>query len=348
MNIHQKKIPGLLLGWFKKNRRDLPWRKSKTPYKVWVSEIMLQQTRVDTVVDYYKKYLKKFPSISSLASAPVEDVLKTWEGLGYYSRARNLHKAAVLIVNKYNRRFPNEYGRIRELPGIGEYTAGAIASIAFNQPYPAVDGNVLRVISRIFGLKKDISDNRVKKEIQGVVAELIPVSAASDFCESLMELGALICLPESPSCEVCPVKRECAANKTGRQNEIPVKKKKGKQKIIRIDVAFIKTRKGVLMRKRSSKGLLAGLWELPNVQSRSKSEFVRKIKKESGLTLLPGGTVMRAEHHFTHLVWKMNVIVCGMKESGNKCPRDYKWINKRNHKSIAVPHAFKKVLDKLT
>ena len=254
-----------LLHWYEFNRRILPWREDPTPYHVWVSEIMLQQTRVEAVKGYYDRFLTCLPDVRALAEAKEDELLKLWEGLGYYNRVRNMQKAAKVLVEQYGGEMPADYESIRALPGIGDYTAGAIASIAFGLPYPAVDGNVLRVMSRITGSEEDIAKESTKKKMKEDLTAIMP-EQSGDFNQSLMELGATVCLPNGkPLCEQCPVMHLCKAFHTGRETELPVKSGKKERRIEKRIVYLVYCGEKVLLHRRPDKGLLAGLWEFPNV-----------------------------------------------------------------------------------
>ena len=254
-----------LLHWYEFNRRILPWREDPTPYHVWVSEIMLQQTRVEAVKGYYDRFLTCLPDVRALAEAKEDELLKLWEGLGYYNRVRNMQKAARVLVEQYGGEMPADYESIRVLPGIGDYTAGAIASIAFGLPYPAVDGNVLRVMSRITGSEEDIAKESTKKKMKEDLTAIMP-EQSGDFNQSLMELGATVCLPNGkPLCEQCPVMHLCKAFHAGRETELPVKSGKKERRIEKRIVYLVYCGEKVLLHRRPDKGLLAGLWEFPNV-----------------------------------------------------------------------------------
>ncbi|GGG24233.1 A/G-specific adenine glycosylase [Paenibacillus abyssi] len=258
-----------LLDWYRRNKRDLPWRQSKDPYRVWVSEIMLQQTRVDTVIPYYERFMDKFPTIKALAGAPESEVLKMWEGLGYYSRARNLQAGAREVMALYGGAVPDDAPSVAALKGVGPYTKGAIMSIAFNRPEPAVDGNVMRVLSRYFCLEEDIAKARTRVNIEVLAASLIPEGAAGDFNQGLMELGALVCTPKSPGCLTCPVMAHCAGRLAGRELELPIKTKakppRPEQRFAAIVEGAGEYAGKVLVRQRPETGLLASMWELPHV-----------------------------------------------------------------------------------
>lgn len=258
-----------LLQWYLANKRDLPWRMNRDPYRVWVSEIMLQQTRVDTVIPYYERFMAKFPTAAALAEAPESEVLKCWEGLGYYSRARNLQAGAREVVARHGGAVPDDRDAVAALRGVGPYTTGAIMSIAFNRPEPAVDGNVMRVLSRYFCLENDIAKPSTRIGIEKLAVSLIPEGAAGDFNQALMELGALVCTPKSPGCLTCPVMRHCEGRMAGKEHELPVKSKaKAPRRETRIAalVAGSGANAGkLLVRRRPDSGLLAQMWELPHV-----------------------------------------------------------------------------------
>ena len=254
-----------ILDWYHANKRYMPWREDPTPYHVWISEIMLQQTRVEAVREYYARFIQTLPDIYSLSQVEGDVLHKLWEGLGYYNRAKNLKKAAQQIITDFGGELPNTYNELITLPGIGPYTAGAIASIAFRQPVPAVDGNVMRVIARISGDDSDITENKTKQAMTNLVQQIIPVTEVHHFNQALMELGAIICLPNGePKCSQCPMSTMCIAYHAGTQNELPVKKKKNARKIEEKTILlFVDDREHVLIQKRKQKGLLHGLLEFP-------------------------------------------------------------------------------------
>lgn len=300
-------IPQPLLHWYDANARILPWREESTPYRVWVSEIMLQQTRVEAVKPYFERFLQALPSIPVLAAAPEEQILKLWEGLGYYNRVRNLQKASQTVMQQYGGELPASYETLLTLPGIGSYTAGAIASIAYHIPVPAVDGNVLRVAMRILACHEDITKPAVKKAIEQAFAEIIPKKRAGDFNQSLMELGATVCLPNGVAkCEVCPLNGLCRAYQQNLVTELPVKAEKRPRKIEERTVFVITCGKKAALRKRGETGLLAGLWELPNTVGTLNATQAEQLLKSWGLT--PCGTepLPTAKHIFSHIEWHMN------------------------------------------
>ncbi|GLX66180.1 A/G-specific adenine glycosylase [Paenibacillus glycanilyticus] len=326
-----------LLTWYRRIKRDLPWRMNQDPYRVWVSEIMLQQTRVDTVIPYYERFMNKFPTVRALAEAPEEEVLKCWEGLGYYSRARNLQAGAREVVQRYGGIVPDDKAAVAGLKGVGPYTTGAIMSIAFNRPEPAVDGNVMRVLSRYFCLEDDIAKPATRVGIEKLAQSLIPKGAAGDFNQALMELGALVCTPKSPSCLPCPVMEHCSARWAGRETELPIKTK-AKPPRPEKRVAVIITGTGayegkILVRQRPDTGLLAQMWELPHLlvpkdqeplidaadQSESNAStaeagewLTRSMEAETGLLIRPDRWLMDADHVFSHIHWKMRIYLADL------------------------------------
>ena len=295
-----------LVNWYRENKRDLPWRHNPDAYRVWVSEIMLQQTRVEAVKGYYDRFLKALPTVKDLAEAEEDKLLKLWEGLGYYNRVRNMQKAAQQIMVDHAGRFPDTYEEILQLKGIGNYTAGAISAFAYGIPKPAVDGNVLRVISRITGSYEDIMKQSVRKKIESALEQVIPTDAASDFNQGLIELGAIVCVPNGgPKCEQCPVKEYCIAHAENLTAEIPVKKKAKARKIEERTILIFKDGKRIAIRKRPAKGLLAGLYEFPNVEGHLRTEEVIGYAQTAGLTPVRVKRIGTAKHIFSHVEWHM-------------------------------------------
>lgn len=323
-----------LLAWYLVSQRDLPWRHTKDPYYIWISEIMLQQTRVEAVKEYYHRFLKALPTITHLANAPEEQVLKLWEGLGYYSRARNLHKAAKVIVEEHGGVFPDSFDAIRKLPGIGDYTAGAISSIAFGLPTPAVDGNVLRVLSRVRNDFSDITDAKTKTAVTELLQEVYPKEHCGDVTQSLMELGAIVCVPNGqPKCHECPLFDICRAQQESTVAELPVKSGKTKRKVEKKTVFLLKCGSEYAICKRTQKGLLQGMWELPNQEGHlSEKEAHQQFPQAKFVTSLPF-----YRHIFSHIEWEME----GYGIELTKKDGDYVWATAEEiQENFAIPAAF--------
>lgn len=275
-----------LIGWYNSNKRDLPWRNSKEPYKIWISEVILQQTRVNQGWEYYLRFVEKYPTLKALANAPQRDVLKLWQGLGYYSRARNLHEAARFILKEYGGKFPKEYDSIRKLKGIGDYTAGAIASIAYNLPFPAVDGNVMRVYSRLFGIVTPIDSNTGKKEIYELAKDMLPNSAPGIYNQAVMELGALVCLPVKPRCTVCPIQAACYAYLHKMVTELPKKQGKIVQHNRYLHYLVITHQDSILLHHRTTKDIWQGLYDFPVIETPKPVEAGKFVKAKIWKKLL--------------------------------------------------------------
>lgn len=328
-----------LIPWYEAHKRELPWRQDKEPYHVWLSEIMLQQTRVEAVKEYYRRFLTTLPTIADLAEAPEEQILKLWEGLGYYNRVRNLQKAAQTICADYAGVFPSEYAQIRSLSGIGDYTAGAIASICFDAPTPAVDGNVLRVYSRLLADDANIDLQTTKKRITRKLQETYPRKNPGIATQALMELGATVCVPNgAPRCDVCPVAEICQARKQDTWRDLPVRSEKKKRKIVDKTVFILLTEDTVALHKRSASGLLAGMWEFPNVDAKlDKQEAVTQV---TGWQTEPVDLLMQTSytHIFSHVEWHMTAYYIRCRKTNKK----WKWVTKESlDETYALPSAFR-------
>ena len=325
-------IAPALLEWFYRNHRILPFRTDPSPYHVWVSEIMLQQTRVSAALPYYERFLAALPDIPALAACEEEKLHKLWEGLGYYSRVRNLQKAAKIVCAQYGGQLPADYDALRELPGIGDYTAGAIASISFGLPVPAVDGNVLRVFARLYDDARLITDPAVKKAFTVRVMEHQPPEQAGDYNQALMELGALVCVPNgAPDCVHCPLADLCEAQKTHRQLDFPVKKPKKARPIERRVVYIIWKDGRIAVRKRPKQGLLANLWEFPHVLEGEDAQ------QAFGVALTRQKPLRQAKHVFTHLEWHMTGVQAQTSDGGT-----FTWVTPQQlEQEIALPSAFR-------
>ena len=333
-----KKLPAALLPWYDRNKRDLPWRQDREPYHVWLSEIMLQQTRVEAVKGYYARFLSALPTIEALAACEDDALHKLWEGLGYYSRVRNLKKAAQVVMETYGGEFPGEYEKVLALPGIGEYTAGAICSICFSRPTPAVDGNVLRVISRVTDDPTPIDLPAQKKQVQKMLAQVYPPQAG-EFTQALMELGATVCGPNrKPQCEVCPCKDFCLGYMRGSAESLPVKSPKKGRREEEVTVFILRCDGRYALQKRPSRGLLAGLWQFPNVPE--KLDAPQAIAQAEGWGLRPKEILRKVEkkHIFTHIQWNMTGIYLEVGEEGE----DFQWFTPEQiDTQSALPTAFR-------
>lgn len=305
-NKNLTQIAKPLTTWYRERKRDLPWRHEVTAYKVWVSEIMLQQTRVEAVKPYYARFLNTFPMIETLANAEEDLLLKMWEGLGYYNRVRNMQKAAIQVMQEYDGEFPQDYEAIRNLTGIGNYTAGAIASFAFGIPKPAVDGNVLRVISRLTASYDDIMKASVRERVEEELEEVIPKDAASDFNQGLIELGAIVCVPNgAPKCFECPLSHLCRAHEQSVELELPVKSKAKERRTEKKTIFIFQDGEHLAIRKRPEKGLLAGLYEFPNVEGHLTEEEAIAYGKQIGLAPIRIQKLEEGKHIFSHVEWQM-------------------------------------------
>ncbi|ALC80402.1 MULTISPECIES: A/G-specific adenine glycosylase [Bacillus] len=302
-----------LINWYEREKRSLPWRLDQDPYKIWVSEVMLQQTRVETVIPYFENFTKQFPTVQALAEADEEKVLKAWEGLGYYSRVRNLQSAVKEVAEKYGGTIPRSTEEFGSLKGVGPYTKGAVLSIAYQLPIPAVDGNVMRVVSRILGIWDDIAKAKTRKIFDYATEQMISKEKPSEFNQGLMELGAIICTPKSPSCMLCPVQAHCNAFAGGYERELPVKSKKKKPAVKSLAAAVLKDEDGnYYIHKRPSSGLLANLWEFANLETEKGNKTEREqltdfLKDGFGVEADIGEIQGVVEHIFTHLVWNISV-----------------------------------------
>lgn len=339
-----KKITKPIVQWYQENKRELPWRKEKNPYHIWISEIMLQQTRIEAVKQYYKRFLEELPTIGDLAQIEEKRLLKLWEGLGYYNRARNLKKAAQIIQEEYHGEMPKNYEELVKLPGIGEYTAGAISSIAYDEKVPAVDGNVLRVVSRVIGSKKDVLESKTKKEITEKLKEIMP-KQAGDFNEGLMELGELICIPSGePLCEKCPLQEICVARKEGLTALIPVRNSKIKRKKEKITVFLLEQEGRIAIRKRDKKGLLANMYEFPNVNQKINPKEIQRVLKEWNLSGTKEEKVGTHHHVFSHIEWDM----IGYKIQVKSVNEVFIWVEKQTIlEQYPIPGAFMPFVKKM-
>lgn len=337
-----KQLPDILLPWYNQTARKLPWRQDTQPYHVWLSEIMLQQTRVEAVRTYYLRFLEQLPTIHALAEAPESQLLKLWEGLGYYNRARNLQKAARVIKTQYGGCFPSKYEDIRALPGIGPYTAGAIASICFNQPYAAVDGNVLRIITRMIENDALIDHMQTKAEIASKLEKVYPKNNCGQFTQALMELGAMVCTPKSPKCTQCPANAFCRAYANDTVLQYPVKLPKKDKRLEERTVFLLQCENSYALTKRKESGLLSGLWQLPNVLGKMDVHRALHTADDFGVQPVELYKQMHRVHIFTHIKWQMTCyhILCAEKAS------DFVWATTQEiETTYALPTAFRMFFD---
>ena len=336
-----------VIQWYRENHRDLPWRNTRDPYRIWVSEIMLQQTRVEAVKRYYERFLSELPTVKELAEVPEDRLMKLWEGLGYYNRVRNMQKAARQVMEEYQGEFPHTYDTIRSLAGIGNYTAGAVSSFAFGIPKPAVDGNVLRVLSRILASEEDIMKAGVRSWMERAVEEVIPEQNASDFNQGLIELGALVCVPNGgPRCRECPAAGLCLAREKGIQTRLPVKAKAKARRIEKRTILIFRDARGVAIRKRPSRGLLAGLYELPNVEGHLTGRQAADYGKSIGLMPVRVRKLEDAKHIFSHVEWHMIGYEMLVDELEKSCGAEMIFAKKEELETVySIPSAFESYMN---
>jgi A/G-specific adenine glycosylase len=339
-----------LLKWYGRRRRDLPWRRSRDPYRVWVSEIMLQQTQVETVKPYFRRFLRRFPSVRALAKAPADAVMKAWEGLGYYARARNLHRAAKTILSDFNGRLPESPEELMKLPGIGRSTAGAISSIAFGRDAPVLDGNVARVLCRVFRIRRNPRESRTREKLWTIADKLLSSGHAGDFNQALMDLGATVCLPRNPRCALCPLATLCLAKAHGEQDKLPVKTKRKPSPHHDVAVGVIRRGTRLLIDRRKPEGLLGGLWEFPGGKRKENESLerclTREIREELGIRVKVIRPLISVPHAYTHFRITLHVYECRY-VSG--VPRalgcaEWRWVRPDELDHYAFPSANRKVI----
>jgi A/G-specific adenine glycosylase len=338
-----RRIRRRLLAWYRRNHRNLPWRGETSPYRIWISEVMLQQTQVVTVIPYYHRFLERFPTVIDLATASLAEVLKVWEGLGYYARARNLHRAAREIVEKYGGRFPTRYVELRSLPGFGDYTAGAVASLAFGEAVPAVDGNARRVLARLFAITEDVTRGPTGRRLKEIAAALVDPAAPGDWTQAVMELGALICVPQIPQCLLCPLYDLCQARQQGIEQDLPVRPARKKLPHYDVTAAVIEHEGRLLIAQRPAEGMLGGLWEFPGGKQEAGETLAeclrREIREELGLSIEVGPLLTTVKHSYTHFKITLHAFRCRLV---NGTPQalgvaDWRWVTLAESEDFAFP-----------
>jgi len=337
-----------LTNWYAKNKRDLPWRRTKDPYKIWISEIMLQQTTVSTVIAYYERWIKTFPTLHDLAKAPLQTVLKQWQGLGYYNRVKNLHKAALVLIKEHKGILPKDPQVIRSLPGFGPYTTGSVLSIAYDIPLTIIDANVRRVVMRLLALQ-GVADTKQDLKVNEFLLKVLPAKGVGDFNQALMELGALVCRAQGPLCLSCPLNKYCQAYKKNKQEFIPQTKKRV-IKNIKAVIAIIKKGDNYFIQKRPSKGLLADLWEFPGGEIEAgeskKKALARELNEELGVKLKSSKYLFDVKHFYTQFRVNLSVFACSL-ENGPKIDATHRWVSFKNLSKYPMPSGSAKIIKKL-
>ena len=344
-----------LASWYASNRRDLPWRATDDPYRIWLSEVMLQQTRVDQAMPYYRRFVERFPTVNDLADAKLDDVLLCWEGLGYYSRARNLHRAARRIVEDFGGEMPDTLDEIRTLPGIGPYTAAAVLSIAYDRVHAVLDGNVIRVLARFFALESDVKKQAAKRTLQMVADEIVDPSSPGEFNQAMMELGAQICTPRSPACRQCPVSSACEAYRLGTQEAFPVTSVRSPIPHFDVVVALIVGDSGrVLIQRRPKEAMLGGLWEFPGGKCRSdetlEAACVREIKEELGVDVRIEGFISKLSHAYSHFRITLHAYRCTIVRGhpDTATGERFEWVDVKSLADYAFPRANRRLIEEIT
>lgn len=348
-----ERVQEALITWYRRHRRDLPWRRTNDPYRIWLSEVMLQQTRVDTAIDYYERFLQRFPNVAALAAAPIEDVLKLWEGLGYYRRARNFHAAVRHVNDHHGGVVPHDPEVFGQLPGVGPYTKGAVLSIAFGQALPAVDGNVMRVISRLTGFAEPIDKAAGRRYIESVASRLVVEEAPGDWNQAVMELGALVCKPRQPDCYTCPVAEWCIAHQNGNAEALPLKGESAPIQEIDRAVAVLYSQGRIWLQKRPAEGLLAGLWDFPAVESpwgtwnmpgEREKALIEGLLRQGVQRVRVHTMLGETTHTFSHIRWRMTAYLC----SGEVPPDEgAAWAGPDELRRLTLPKAVQRIISLL-
>jgi A/G-specific adenine glycosylase len=354
MRIEEKfkqRLRRRLLSWYEKHRRDMPWRETDDPYKIWVSEIMLQQTQVKTVESYYHAFVRRFPTVEGLAKANLHEVMKVWEGLGYYGRARNLHRAAREVVSRFDGRIPDNIHDLISLPGIGRYTAGAILSIAFHQPVAILDGNVMRLLSRVFHVTENVDKSETRNVLWNIARDILPRKRVQDFNQGLMELGNMVCRPRQPLCDMCPVAPLCEAKRLSIQAQLPVRTPRKPIPHHDVTAGIIWKGDRLLITLRPPRGLLGGLWEFPGGTLEAGETLQdclkREIREELGIDIEVGDPVVSVKHAYTHFKITLHAFHCRYAGGKIRCLAcdDYRWITTKDFGEYAFPAADRKIIE---
>jgi A/G-specific adenine glycosylase len=339
-----------LLSWYRRNQRQLPWREGQDAYKIWVSEIMLQQTRVEAVKEYYERWMRRFPTLNDLAEAEEEEVISYWQGLGYYSRARNLLQGVKEARARYGGQVPDSEDELKTLPGIGEYTAGAILSIAYDKKMPAIDGNVLRVFSRLYAIDEDIGNAQTKHKIRRLVEQELPETGAGDFNQALMDLGAGVCIPRAPRCGICPLTEFCRAKQNGQVHSLPVKAKKKPAPIVTVVAGILTSGGQFLFRRRPAKGLLAGMWEFPACEvpqgENGPQSLQRFFAAEFDLEVAVMPERFQFRHIFSHRQWNISFHDCELSGQSRGSAKG-SWMGRERWKDLSFAGPHRKVAELL-
>ena len=349
----KRRFRGRLLSWYDEQRRELPWRETTDPYQIWVSEVMLQQTQVNTVKPYYERFINRFPTVVDLAEAELNDVMKLWEGLGYYGRARHLHKAAREILVRFAGRIPDNLQDLLSLPGIGRYTAGAILSIAFHEPVPILDGNVIRLFTRIFHVTECVDKSETRKVLWNIAGELLPLKRIDDFNQGIMEVGSIICKPGRPLCDACPLETLCEAKRLSIQAQFPVRRPRKPIPHYHVTAGIIWRGENLLITLRPPKGLLGGLWEFPGGKLDEGEDLAsclyREIREELGIEVQVGDLFTSVKHAYTHFKITLHAFHCTYVDGEIQLIEcdDYRWISPREFEKYPFPAADRKIIEVL-
>jgi len=352
-NVLLRELPRRLLAWYAGAKRDLPWRRTRSAYRIWLAEVMLQQTRVDTVIPYYRRFLRRFPSLKSLAEAPLDEVLRLWVGLGYYGRARGLHAAARQVRERHGGRVPRQMDALLALPGVGRYTAGAILSIAFNLPAPVLDGNVVRILCRLFGIESDPKAGDTRKRLWSLAEALIPEGEARDFNQAMMELGAVVCRPTLPRCSLCPAADLCEARRCGTRHKLPLRRRRGPLPHYDVGVGIVWRRGKVLITKRPADVMLGGLWEFPGGKREGDEPLEhtvrREIREELDLEVRVQSHLATCKHAYSHFRVTLHAFHCTCPR-GRPKPREcdaWRWVRVDELARYAFPAGSVKIIREL-